>query len=113
MKPQTTMPAPGLTAQLTGLANTAPLFKTCRECGRTLPIDAFGKSAQSPDGHMHLCRECLKPILDANRAKMKVHTRPGVKKTLSLNDFTDAQLAAELNRRGYTGNISKTSTLAI
>ena len=32
--------------------------KTCRRCGRTLPLDAFNRNRKAKDGLDHQCREC-------------------------------------------------------
>lgn len=36
----------------------APKEKTCRKCGRTLPIDQFQRHAVSKDGHLGICKAC-------------------------------------------------------
>lgn len=33
--------------------------KTCKGCGRTLPLDAYGKNSQTKDGLQYSCRECI------------------------------------------------------
>lgn len=32
--------------------------KTCKKCGRTLPIEEFAGNLRSSDGRMHICKEC-------------------------------------------------------
>ena len=34
--------------------------KTCKVCGRTLPLDQFPKHPRTADGHSTICRECYK-----------------------------------------------------
>lgn len=34
--------------------------KTCKICGRTLPLDQFPKHPRTADGHSTICRECYK-----------------------------------------------------
>lgn len=33
-------------------------MKTCRECGRELPIDKFHRDKLMKDGHKNICKEC-------------------------------------------------------
>jgi len=33
-------------------------MKTCPDCARTLPLDAFHRNEQSPDGRHSICAEC-------------------------------------------------------
>lgn len=114
---------PGLAAIELGILEEQHT-KTCRVCGRTLPITSFNKSWKSADGHQHICKECNRAISLTNLEKAHEalsgrgenrtrRPRRGIKRALTLADFTDSQLAAELNRRGYKGSISKTSTLSI
>lgn len=32
--------------------------KTCRECGRTLPISEFYRATRNSDGHINRCKDC-------------------------------------------------------
>lgn len=34
--------------------------KTCKICGRTLPLDQFPRHPRTADGHSTICRECYK-----------------------------------------------------
>lgn len=36
------------------------VFKTCKICGSTLPLDQFPKHPRTADGHSTICRECYK-----------------------------------------------------
>lgn len=106
---------PDLAALDLGIVADSPQTKTCRTCGRTLPLTSFNKSWKSRDGHQHICRDCNRGVALANldKAHAAIISRPGVKRALSLADFTDSQLAAEFSRRGYSGSITRTSTLSI
>lgn len=115
---------PGLAATELGIAADTCGTKTCRQCGRTLPLTSFNRSHKSKDGHQHICKDCARAACMANLAKAHAVLsakaegrpyigRPGVKRTLTLADFTDEQLAAEFGRRGYAGTITKTSSLSI
>jgi len=34
--------------------------KTCRECGRTGPVDEmFNRNVKSKDGYLHICKDCF------------------------------------------------------
>lgn len=35
-------------------------YKVCRRCGRTLPITEFYAHPQMGDGHLNICKECIK-----------------------------------------------------
>lgn len=43
------------------MAKTAPL-KTCGECRRALPLDAFQRHRGHRDGRQHACRQCYLTI---------------------------------------------------
>jgi len=45
--------------------------KTCRECGRNLPLDQFNKQRRSKDGLQPLCRECCS---EYNRKRYAVNS---------------------------------------
>lgn len=51
--------------------------KTCTDCGRTLPITAFGKDKTKKDGHRSYCLDCLKARSDyynhANKHRIIKH----------------------------------------
>lgn len=101
--------------------------KVCSICGEELPLSNYSHHKRTADGYFHMCKKCqgikgVKALYKhrVNRAKSSaVQTSPaivpmqGYKKTLTLDDFTDAQLVAELARRGYTGSVAKTTTLTI
>jgi len=42
--------------------------KTCRRCGRTLPIEEFSKNRMSRDGYLHRCKDCVNALSEAGRA---------------------------------------------
>ena len=43
--------------------------KTCKNCGRTLPLEQFAKHAKSRDGHSCTCQECYsKKMSDTRKA---------------------------------------------
>lgn len=92
----------------------APKTKTCRECGRELPLDKFSNGRH---GLLHVCKDCMK----AKRSKAaEKGERPGRYKTPErrpsetfvsmLTPLSDTVLIEELKKRGYTGTISKTIT---
>lgn len=45
--------------------------KTCKRCGRTLPIEEFAPSITTIDGYNKLCHECR--LVKVNRDKDKRH----------------------------------------
>lgn len=36
-----------------------PNTRTCKQCGRELPLDQFTRSCKSRDGYTHTCKECF------------------------------------------------------
>lgn len=45
--------------------------KTCKKCGRTLPIEEFAGNLRSSDGKMHICKECWAKAKAEGRAVVK------------------------------------------
>lgn len=91
--------------------------KTCRECGRELPLDKFSKNR---NGSLHVCKDCMK----AKRAKAaEKGAKPGRYKTperrlseifvSALTPLSDTTLIEELKKRGYTGTLTKTLTVEL
>lgn len=93
--------------------------KKCAKCGRVLPVTAFSKKVNSPDGYQERCRECKAAYMreytarkkqEANNAKLEKivvkqsdesHTMIKVYSDSELARFTQRQLMAELKARGY------------
>lgn len=46
------------TMETTKKEKEMPATKVCKDCGRELPAEAFGKHARSADGLQPICREC-------------------------------------------------------
>ena len=61
----------------------APKEKTCRKCGRTLPVDQFARNVKSKDGYIGVCRSCLSKTISEARvnrnasAKKKDNAKQG------------------------------------
>lgn len=76
--------------------------KTCRCCGRELPITEFRTTTL---GRMNTCRECVRnnQIKAKTDKKIAKNAEKDVEnaRSLRLNDFTPMELMAELKRRGY------------
>lgn len=96
----------------------APKTKTCRECGRELPLDQFRKNRW---GYTNLCKDCMtaKKAGKAPAAQEGPKPQPKEEKPAAaapapstakpkrnyLHYVSDEQLVAELKRRGYKGTI--------
>lgn len=100
---------------------TTPTTKVCKVCGRELPLDRFQVSGFTKQP-INTCKECMgarkKAKKDGIEKKKPTVTHPffPAKETPSpipLEYYTDADLAAELRRRGYTGTLTKSNTLTI
>lgn len=95
----------------------APKTKTCRECGRELPLDQFSKNR---NGILHVCKDCMK----TKRAKAAEkgqqigryktpERRPSETFVSALTPLGDTALIEELKKRGYTGTLTKTLTVEL
>lgn len=88
--------------------------KTCRCCGRELPISNF--KATRWGGRVSVCTECATNKLRENKRKKldeqkkKVEDVRAENRRLCLNDFTPRELMLELKRRGYSGKLEYTET---
>jgi hypothetical protein len=59
-------------------------FKRCFKCLETLPLEAFYKHGQMPDGHLNKCKECTKKDVTANRLARIEYYRSYDKRRASL-----------------------------
>lgn len=98
---------------------TTPTTKVCKVCGRELTLDHFQVSGFTKQP-INTCKECMgarkKAKKDGIEKKKPTITNPLLRETPShvpLEFYTDADLAAELHRRGYTGTLTKAQTLTI
>ena len=105
----------------TATMETKPTTKVCKVCGRELTLDHFQVSGFTKQP-INTCKECMgarkKAKKDGIEKKKPVVTHPffPAKETPSpvpLEYYTDADLAAELRRRGYTGTLTKAQTLDV
>ena len=88
--------------------------KVCADCGRELPIEAFQKTRSGAPANY--CKECMNKRRGAGKVE-KPEAQPTpqteekpVKRRNYLHYVTDDALVAELKRRGYTGQITKTNS---
>lgn len=95
--------------------NTArPGMKICKECGRELPLEAFGKQYRSRDGHLHICRDCMsKKQSEASPRKKKDEdeAEPNDTPLETILDYSDLELKEELISRGWDVTCTKTISL--
>jgi hypothetical protein len=95
-----------------------PQMKVCKECGRELPVEMFGKHPKAKDGYQPLCKECRsrkmkaaakKPEIPAEAVEKLQELEATVAKALEpspeIRKSTDADLFRELSRRGWTGDL--------
>ena len=91
--------------------------KTCRECGRELPLDQFSKNR---NGILHVCKDCMKTKRakaaekgnQPGRYKMP-ERRPSETFVSALTPLSDTALIDELKKRGYTGTLTKILTVEL
>lgn len=78
--------------------------KTCKCCGKELPIEDFAKNAW---GYTSVCKERNIKNRRASQLKKKQITQQQNDvvnaRHLKLHDFTPRELMEELKRRGYEG----------
>lgn len=89
--------------------------KTCPRCGRTLPVENFGRHSKTKDGYQPICQDCRKEAMKKGREKKE---KVVVNKTFRnvapasvdvlLKDATYSDLVAELRKRGCSGTIKLT-----
>ena len=90
--------------------------KTCKCCGRELPISNFKKGRW---GVVSVCNECDKQHRAENkqsrinRAKQKIEDVRAENRQLCLNDFTARELMERLRDLGYTGTLTYVETHTI
>jgi len=82
--------------------------KVCRKCGRRLPLSEFPVSEKSHDGHIHTCRECHRAAKKAAADKWWEAHRGALAAKVKGAELTDEELFAELRRRGWSGELTKT-----
>lgn len=89
----------------------AAASKTCSLCGRSKPLDEFGKHAKTADGHAHICKAChskqmkkghrkSKPPAPESKAKsksedIKTKTCTRCAKTKPLSEFNSHATTAD------------------
>lgn len=93
------------------------IYKTCRRCGRTLPIEQFYADKNSPDGHKIYCRECSAEMVKESAARRKERNAPqtmgGGDVNGPLSTFKPRELIEELRRRGYKGKLTYTHEITL
>ena len=100
------------------LLTVHPTTKTCKDCGRELPLDAFGFHKSGT--RKSVCRECqgarLKAARDAKAKKaVKVAScanklAQDAKKVTPNANLTDAEMVALLREHGWVVTCTRTIT---
>ena len=85
-------------------------YKTCKRCGKTLPLTSFYGHPQMGDGHLNICKECIKADMrarysentkdEAYMEKERARGREKYKRLDYANKHTDASLQ---KRERYKG----------
>jgi recombinational DNA repair protein (RecF pathway) len=81
--------------------------RTCKRCGRELPISEF--KTHKVYGHTHVCKECNKAAYGKNKTKdkeiaeLQEQLRECANK--AIERVSARELMAELYRRGYEGEL--------
>lgn len=80
--------------------------RVCRECGKELPITDFYKTGIG-DKRMHTCKRCVQDR--RRKTKDAKENAPYI----NMSKFDDELLFAELRKRGYTGELQLSKTIAV
>ena len=102
---------------VTSTSATTTFVKKCSKCGKTLPFSEFEKHNKSKDGYHRYCKQCgssskATPQNESGRPEAYI-PQPGNKATLTLADFSDENIFAELRRRGYNGQLSFSRVITV
>ena len=107
------------------MEKTTPTTKVCKQCGRELPAEAFGRHARSRDGLQPICKECRSKIETGNpkygrkkkdgtvsipaakAEEVRAFVEGGTAANPSVKEIPDHDLAQELRRRGYEVKCTK------
>lgn len=107
--------------------------KVCKECGRELPLEQFSRN---PHGYTSLCKDCMKAkqskgvkaarmrevitadlppeiFADLHKPEYQPEGKKAPSAEVVLAGYSDEELAAELQRRGYTGTLTKAHTITL
>lgn len=112
--------------------NTKPQTKTCKGCGRELPVENFGRHPKAKDGLQPYCKECKSKLGKAVGGKRKAAaSATDVGTPIEIPEETPAVAAPEeppvqplwsipiealrdeLRRRGFEGTLTRTEIIEI
>jgi len=83
--------------------------KTCKCCGRELPIEQFSMRGLGRDT---ICKDCVSSRRKDRNKKLKLidelQQQVEESKKRRLSEFTPRELIEELKRRGYEGKLTYT-----
>lgn len=88
--------------------------KTCKYCGRELPLDEFYKNGF---GVTSCCKEChTKRMIEGKKRKKDLEQKMSDAidaRQLRLQDFTPRELMVRLSELGYEGKLRYTKVMEI
>lgn len=79
-----------------------PTTKTCKDCGRELPLEEFPNHPKSRDGHSPLCRECYSKKMKKVQ-KQVAQTRPKEQLPEGMRRCTKCGRVLPLSEFGHCG----------
>lgn len=86
--------------------------KTCKCCGRTLPITELYFHGATSDGYDNKCKDCRKrQAAERNARKRRGAVVSAV--TIDYSSLADELLLSEIRKRGYIGELRRVTTVSI
>ena len=80
--------------------------RVCRDCGKELPITDFQETGRKGT-RMHICKQCVQ-----QKRKNTISAKTNAP-YIDMSKFDDETLFAELRKRGYSGELKLSKSIAV